>query len=647
MAKSRPAFKGRQIEILLDHNPYQVSFYNSKNNLKDIVVFPLFHFEGERQYYDLLAPIINRGEQLIVVNLLTKNDRVLYLEYYFDVFERILHELFSQKVIRKDQRLILLGFGVGAYLATKAHKNPDLNIDRMILISPVNSYKAEYELSDEINKFSIPTYIHFGQNDEVVSLDTRYKIYEKGHLNPNVKFSSYPVCGHYLFYKDILSLRLEEYYKKHHYNCLVGKKSKYKNSALPEEAILNDNFFNRLFNEIDDIPNKKRIALLTDVCPLFVSGVAVVMDLLQLELQKLGYEVYIAALWHKGTSYKELPNETYIPIPSTYFSLVRNYKELHILKTFQFTKAAKMLSLFGFDYIHLHTEYSAGVIALKLAKMTGINLLYTYHTLWNLYYQNKFGLDLGNIVYKTAKSLIFQRIYNECKIITVPSQKSYEILKKDIGDKDIRIIPSPVNASKFEISKMDKELIDNLKESYKLKNRKVLGYVGRVSLEKNIVEILQYIAKIKHEVPNIAFIIVGVGDAIPMLKKTTKRLKLEENVIFVGEIENSKLKYYYSLFDAFVTASNFETQGLTYFEAALCGTPILAKADKALDGVFTDGENALIYHNYTEWVYRLEKALFGDVRSIVKNAKKTMQNYSSDKWARQLEAIYKELNPDK
>ena len=96
-----------------------------------------------------------------------------------------------------------------------------------------------------------------------------------------------------------------------------------------------------------------------------------------------------------------------------------------------------------------------------------------------------------------------------------------------------------------------------------------------------------------------------------------------------------------------MTASNFETQGLTYFEAALCGTPILAKADKALDGVFTDGENALIYHNYTEWVSRLEKALFGDVRLIVKNAKKTMQNYSSDKWAKQLEAIYKELNPDK
>ena len=90
MVKSRPAFKGKKIEIVLDHNPYQVSFYNSKNNLKNIIIFPLFHFEGERQFYDLLAPIINRGDQVIVINFITKHDRVLYLEYYFEVFERIL-----------------------------------------------------------------------------------------------------------------------------------------------------------------------------------------------------------------------------------------------------------------------------------------------------------------------------------------------------------------------------------------------------------------------------------------------------------------------------------------------------------------------------------------------------------------------------
>ena len=647
MKKVRPIIKSTEIEIEIDHNPYEVSFYNKENNLKDIIIFPIFHFDGFRQYYDLLSPIIERGEQVITINLITKNDRVLYSGYYFEILERIIQELFSIKFIKKDQRLTLMGFGVGAYLLTKLQFNPDLNIEKMILLSPVNSYRDEYEISDNIDKFIVPTYIHFGQNDEVVSLDNRFKIFEKGHLNPLVKFSCYPVCGHYLFYKDRLSLRLEEHYKKNHFNRFVGSKSKYKVISLPEEPILNENFFVHLFNELDNSPNKKRIVLLTDVCPLFVNGVAIVMDLLQLELQKLGYEVYIGALWHKGLSYKELPNESYIPIPATYASFLKGYKELNMLKTFQFQKHAKMLSLFGFDYIHLHTEYSVGVIALRLAKLTGINVLYTYHTLWNLYYEKKFGQSLGNFVYNTAKGLIFQRIYQDCKIITVPSVKSFEILKKEAGKKDIRIIPSPINASRFEIDDVDKGIIANLIESYKLKNKKVLGYVGRVSLEKNIVETIEYIAKIKHEIPNIVFIVVGTGDAVSTLKKTAKRLKLEENVIFVGEIENSKLKHYYSLFDVFVTASNFETQGLTYFEAATVGTPILAKADTALDGVFVDEENAFIYHNYEEWAKKLEKILFGNVKSVIHNAKKTMQKYSSENWAKQLVEIYKELNPNR
>lgn len=647
MSKVRPQFKGKSVTVELDHNPYQVTFYNSKNNFKDIIVFPIFHFEGERQYYDLIAPIINRGDQVIVINLLTKKDRVLHLNYYFQIFERIIQELFSIKFIRKQQRLTLMGFGVGAYLITKLYKNHDLNVEKMILISPFNSYKDDYEISDEIAHFDVPTFIHFGQNDNVVNLDSRYKIFEKGHLNPLVKFSCYPVCGHYLYYKDILSLRLEEYYKKHHYNRNIGEKSRYKVSSLPEDPILNDKFFTHLFNEIDGIPNKKKIVLLTDVCPLFVNGVAVVMDLLQLELQKLGYEVYIGALWNKRTSYKLLPNETYIPIEASYASFLKGHKELLMLKTLKFQRRAKMLSLFGFDYIHLHTEYSVGVIALRLMKMTGINVLYTYHTLWNLYYENKFGKFFGGLTFDIAKSLIFKQIYKDCQIITVPTKKSFDILSSDIEKKDIRVIPSPINSERFEITKIDREIITNLRNSLNLKDKKVIGYVGRVSLEKNIVETMQYMAKVIKEVPNIVFIIVGMGDAVPMLKKNAKKLKIEERVIFVGEIENSKLKHYYSLFDAFVTASTFETQGLTYFEAAACGTPILAKADKAIEGVFKDDYNAFIYHNFNEWRDRLEKILFTNTRSIFSNAKKTVQNHSSDKWAKKLEGIYKELNPNR
>ena len=487
MANPRPQLKSKTLTVEIDHNPYEVTFYNlKKDRTHKVIIVPLFHYDGFRQYYDLLAPVINEGHRVIVIRLLEKKDRVLFFNYYFTLFKKIIQSLKEDKLITKDEEITLLGFGVSAYLVSAFHNDKDIKPIKLLLVSPVNQYKSEYQLAGVIDKIKIPTFIYYGQCDNVVPLEIKYRIYEKGHLNKNVHFSCYPLCGHYLHYKDILSQRVDASYKKIGYNALIGSASPYRVAPLPEEAIVNERFFIHFLNDIEGIPNKKRIALLSDICPLFINGVAMVTDLLQAELERQGYEVYIVALWNKKTSYKELPNSLYVPIEASYANFLKGYKELQMLKTFNFVKNAKMLCLFGFDYLHLHTEYSMGQITLKLSKMSGVKFVYSYHTLWNLYYEQKFGKLIGDITYKTAKSLLFNQVYKDSDIITVPSVKSYEILSGDMeSKKDIRIVPSPINIERFIVSKQDKALIENLRMAYNLKNKKVLGYVGRVSYSDN------------------------------------------------------------------------------------------------------------------------------------------------------------------
>lgn len=648
MSKSRPLIEKDKLIIELDHNPYEVCFYNfDSNKCPKTVVFPVFHYEGKRQYRDLIGPVIEKGYRVIIINLLTKSDRVLFLNYYFQIFSRILNELVELKKIDEDEDLSLMGFGIGAYLVAYCQIHHLVRASKLILVSPINHYHDEFILSRALQYVDVPTYIHFGQSDSVMDEEMRFRVFERGHLNPNVHFSCYPICGHYLYYKDILSIRLENVYRDNNYDMYIGDNNRFKSSALPEISVPNSQFFDHLYNELDGVPNKKRICLLTDVFPLFVNGVNIVVDLLKRELEKLGYEVYVAALWNNKLSYKKLPNDYYIPIKANYAYFLKGHRELEMFETLNFTRQAKALSLFGFDYLHLHTEYSMGQIALKLSKYIGVKLLYTYHTLWNLYYQHKFGKLIGDITYKAAKRLLFTHVYKSCEIITVPSKKSFDILKDESDASDIRIIPSAINVERFTLTHDDKKIIDDLKKKYKLKDKKVLGYVGRVSLEKNIIETLEYVSKVKEEIPNIVFIIVGEGDAIPPLQKATEKYHLEDNIIFVGGVENAKLKYYYALFDVFVTASNFETQGLTYFESAASGTLILAKQDRAIEDIFFDNDNAYIYSSFEEWKERLNKALFENNDRIIKNAKKLMDRYASDKWSKQILAIYKELNPDK
>ena len=641
-------FEPKKIKLSLDHNPYEITIYpGSKKKNNKLIIFPIFNFQAERQYRDLFNPILEKGYRMITISLLESGDMVLSLGYYYTLLERILEMLYIRNVFSEKDELILMGFGVGANLASHLsfYHNGNFHFTKMLLISPVNRYKDEYKISNEIASFKIPTYIFFGQFDSVNSINERYNIYVGGKNNPKVHFNCYPAVGHYLYYRNKTSLELERQYHNGDFDLLIGETNGNKVPFLPSDPAFNDVFFNHLFLALDGKPFPKRIALLTDGTPIFINGVEMVVELLKKELEKLGYETYVVALWKKHIDFDMLPTPYHVPIIASYARFVKNHKELWTLTTFEFKKNAKMLTLFGFNYLHLHTEYTMSKVALELAKMTGIKIPYTFHTLWKLYYENKFGRFAGDITYSAAKMILINRVYKECPIIIVPSRKSYEVLREDSKKpKDIRIIPSAINAERFITTKEDKEKIKNLREQYHLEDKIVLGYVGRVSLEKNITETIEYIAKAIHEYPNIVFMVVGVGDAIDELHRVADKLGIQDHVIYVGQVLNTELKLYYPLFNAFVTASNFETQGLTYFEAAITGTIILAKRDKAIEGVFEDGVNAYIYEGYNEWKERLDKIIKDNNEPLIKHAKQTMKEFGQEQWAKKMLAIYQELN---
>ena len=640
-----------KITLTFEHNPYVVEIFNPKKASGTTILFPIFHYQTSKQYVHLINELVDRGHRLIALNLLNRGDRVLFFNYYYTVFSALIEELHTMKIIgsKKDDDLIAMGVGIGANLASYCNylTITGVTISKVILISPVNRYKAEYRISAEIAHFKIPTYIYYGQFDKVTDVNTRYSIFQSGKDNPNVHFTCYPATGHYLYYRGPLSMELEKLYRNSGFDLMIGETKKNKIPFLPSEPELNESFFRHVGHVIEGVPNRKRIALLTDVFPLFINGVEMVVELLKRELEKLGYETYIVALWKKYTEFSLLPDDHYIPVVADFAAMIKGHKELMLLKTLHYKSDAKMLAMFGFDYLHLHTEYSMSQVAIELSRITGIKMPYTYHTLWKMYYENKFGNLMGDITYSAAKATLFNKVYRECPVIIVPSQKSFDVLHSEGNTKDVRIFPSPINQQRFTLDKEDKEKIAKLRAQYQLKGKKVIGYVGRVSTEKNITETIYNVSRVVSEIPNIVFMIVGVGDAISQLQKYAKKLNIEKHIIFVGQVPNNEIKCYYHLFDAFVTASNFETQGLTYFEAAQMGTLIIAKKDKAIEGIFEDGVNAYIYEDIYEWAQRIEKALFGDNKDVIDAAKQVVKKYSQDKWAKQMVKIYTELNPNK
>ena len=62
---------------------------------------------------------------------------------------------------------------------------------------------------------------------------------------------------------------------------------------------------------------------------------------------------------------------------------------------------------------------------------------------------------------------------------------------------------------------------------------------------------------------------------------------------------------WYRVGDIFVSASQSETQGLTYFEGMACGLPVLCRADPCLDGVVENGFNGWQWKDEAEFASAL------------------------------------------
>ena len=642
----RKVLTGKKVTFTLDHNPYNVSIFlpKGKEHKKEIIM-PIFNYQGERQYLDLITAFLDANYKVVVVNLLSIGDHVLFFNYYFTIFKDLLAKLSHRNYIQRSNN-ILVAFGVAANLASYMNfvKDDNFDFEKIILISPLNNYKGEYRISNDVDKFSIPTYIYYGQFDSITDINTRYLIFKNGKDNMNVHFTAYPATGHYLYYEGVTSLDLEKRYRDSEVDVVLGETNKPNIALLPEVAKMNEDFFRHVFNVIENKPNPERVGLLMDVCHYFTSGVSRVVNNLKEELDKLGYETYVVALWEKKVDFTSLPSSHHIPILAHKTWFKKGHQDLKLLESFSVTTNAKMLAMFDFKYIHLHTEYTIGLTGLKLAGMLDTKVVYSYYTLWKNSYQNKntrFATDFG---LKLSKTPTINKVFKESDVIIVPSNKSRDWLKEEMSDKDVRVIPNGIDLKKFTLSKEDEKEVKILKEKYGLKNKKVLGYVGRISITKNLDETLNYIAGIKKEIPNIKFMIVGSGEASESLRTLAKKLDIEDNVIFVGEVEYTKLKLYYALFDVFVTAANFETQSLAYFEAAATNTLLLAKKDRALENIFFDGYNCLIYENEKEWQEKLKKALFDDNEKLVKEAKAMVKEHSSTIWGKQIEEIYHKFN---
>lgn len=155
-------------------------------------------------------------------------------------------------------------------------------------------------------------------------------------------------------------------------------------------------------------------------------------------------------------------------------------------------------------------------------------------------------------------------------IVTV-SNANRQFLKTLNIKKKIEVIYNGINLELFnnqDISLCRKEL--NIS-----KNDFMLTSISSLIPRKGFDVLLNAVSKVVKVIPNIKLVIVGSGPLELMCRQLVRELKIENNVLFLGFVENFPY-HILAASDVYVSASNAESFGIVYAESMAYGIPVVA-----------------------------------------------------------------------
>jgi glycosyltransferase involved in cell wall biosynthesis len=300
-----------------------------------------------------------------------------------------------------------------------------------------------------------------------------------------------------------------------------------------------------------------------------------------------GLNRYVYELTHQLTSHQDqvdLWGIGFPDIPSSPTLRLTNLasSETHWLaRLWTIRKHLTHLKKLSPDAINLHFAlYSLPLLA-NLPPDQPIT--FTFHGPWASESEQE-GRSKGSVLFK---QWIEQQVYRHCDRFIVLSQAFATVLQHQyrVPEHKINIIPGGVDTTRFQAS-LSREQARTLLNWPQ--DRFVLFTPRRLVQRMGISQLLNAIALIRAEIPEIWLAIAGKGPLQVHLQQQVEELELSPFVRFLGYIPDEQLAISYQAADLSVVPSqSLEGFGLTLLESLACGTPVLCTPVGGMPEVIT------------------------------------------------------------
>ena len=147
------------------------------------------------------------------------------------------------------------------------------------------------------------------------------------------------------------------------------------------------------------------------------------------------------------------------------------------------------------------------------------------------------------------------------------------------------------NATDFSRFRPTYEKTEVIKKKLGLKDKFVVGHIGRFTYAKNHNFLLDVFSKISAKRENAILLLVGDGELHQAIIDGIKEKGLDGKVVFAGQVSNPEL--YYSLADVIVIPSIFEGLSLATIESQIAGVPSVVSDAIPEEAVISNGVRRL------------------------------------------------------
>ncbi len=213
-----------------------------------------------------------------------------------------------------------------------------------------------------------------------------------------------------------------------------------------------------------------------------------------------------------------------------------------------------------------------------------------------------------------------RRFADHIDLTIVPAEKIKTSILEKYGGKPDGIVAVYHGADS---EYFDPDLVDVAESRRKFgipDDKKVILYVGRLSVEKNPLLFLDLAAAFRNE-SDYLFVIRGNGSLLEAVRSRADELRLN-NIMFLGIMDEEDMPHLYRLADLFVITSQVEGIPLTIFESLAMNVPVVASDVGGISDVIREGKHGYIYRPGAkeELIEKVRQALaksFGELRGEI------------------------------